>query len=148
MKVQAEITRIRSTNFELPKYASSGASGMDLRADLDSPIDILPGRVAAISTGIAFAIPEGYEAQVRPRSGLALRDQVTVLNSPGTVDSDYRGEIKVLVVNLGPTVFSVTPGARIAQLVITPVVRVEWVEVAGLNPTERSDSGFGSTGTH
>jgi dUTP pyrophosphatase len=147
--VQVEIKRVISNaSFELPKYESSAASGMDLRADLDGPVELLPGRLLAVPTGIAVAIPDGYEAQVRPRSGLALRHQVTVLNSPGTIDSDYRGEISVLLVNLGQAAILITPGTRVAQLVVTPVVRVNWVEVEGLTSTARSTEGFGSTGTH
>jgi dUTP pyrophosphatase len=120
---------------------------MDLNACIEAPMSLQPGRVAAVPTGIAIALPDGYEAQVRPRSGLALHQQVTVLNTPGTVDSDYRGEIAVVLANFGDAPFVIMPGARIAQLVIAPVVHAIWVEREALGSTARSDGGFGSTGT-
>ena len=129
-----------------PRYATEGAAGLDLSAALDTSITIAPGDHAMISTGWAMAIPAGYEGQVRPRSGLAARDRVTVLNAPGTIDSDYRGEICILLVNLGDAPFVVEHGARIAQLVITPVTRVELRVADALDGTTRGDAGFGSTG--
>lgn len=132
----------------LPKYQSELAAGVDLVAAVpaDAPVPVPPGCWAAIPTGIAIAIPPGYEGQVRPRSGLAARHGITVLNAPGTIDADYRGELQVLIVNAGSETFSVTRGARIAQLVIAPVAHAELVEVDGLGSTERGEGGFGSTG--
>jgi len=131
----------------LPQYESSGAAGMDLRAFLDREISIPPlGRVK-IPTGLFMEIPPGYEAQVRPRSGLAARSGITLLNTPGTIDSDYRGEVEVIVVNLGAGSFTVKNGDRIAQLVISPVARAAVSEVEFLSETERGTGGFGSTGT-
>ena len=132
----------------LPSYQSEHASGLDLIAAVpaDAPLVIAPGRYAAVPTGIALALPAGTEAQVRPRSGLALRHGVTVLNAPGTVDADYRGEVQVLLVNHGAEPLTVTRGLRIAQLVIASVVRARLVEVAELTDTPRSAGGFGSTG--
>ena len=131
-----------------PSYASEGASGLDLFAAVpdDHPLTLAPGAWAAVPTGIALAIPSGYEGQVRPRSGLALSKAVTVLNAPGTVDSDYRGEVRVVLVNHGPVPFAVTRGMRIAQLVFAPVMRALLAERAELPATERGDGGFGSTG--
>jgi dUTP pyrophosphatase len=128
----------------LPAYATPGSSGLDIRAS--EAVVIKPGDHHAVTTGLFVEIPEGYEAQIRPRSGLAFKNGVTVLNAPGTIDSDYRGEIKVILVNLGDVNFSVEPGDRIAQMVIAPVTRAELVRVEGLNDTQRSDGGFGSTG--
>ena len=133
----------------VPHYATQGAAGMDLSAALAAPLSIGAGEQAAVPTGIALALPPGHEGQVRPRSGLAARHAVTVLNAPGTIDEDYRGEVKVLLVNLGATPYLVKPGDRIAQLIVAPVTRVE-VRVAGegeeLIPTARGSGGFGSTG--
>ena len=132
----------------LPAYETSGAAGMDLRAavDEDTPIRLPPGRWAAVPTGIAIALPEGFEAQVRPRSGLALRRGVTQLNTPGTIDADYRGEIKVILINHGPDEMIVRRSDRIAQLVVAPVSRAEWLVVDTLEATRRGAGGFGSTG--
>ena len=130
----------------LPRYESDGAAGMDLRAAVSSPATIEPGTVCRIPTGIAVAIPPGYEGQVRPRSGIASKSLVLVPNSPGTVDSDYRGEIVVALANFGAVAFTVEPGMRIAQLVVAPVVRAEWIEMDDLPDTIRGDGGFGSTG--
>lgn len=135
-----------SPRARLPQYMSDGASGLDLFALLDEPIIIEPGSWALIPTGISVGIPPGYEGQVRPRSGLALKCGVTVLNSPGTIDSDYRGEIKVILINLGRQPFRVCDGERIAQLVIQPVTRVELELAEELPPTSRQDGGFGHTG--
>jgi dUTP pyrophosphatase len=131
----------------LPVYATAGSSGLDLIAAVESEVVLPPGGIAAIPTGIALALPEGYEAQVRPRSGLAVRHGVTVLNAPGTVDSDYRGEITVILVNHGRSGFSILRGMKIAQLVIGAVVRAEWHETERLDSTRRGAGGFGSTGT-
>jgi len=119
---------------------------MDLHAAIETPVDIGPGSRELIPTGIKLAIPSGYEGQVRPRSGLALRHGVTVLNAPGTIDADYRGEVKVVLVNLGSEVFRVNPGDRIAQLVISPVARARLVHVRVLPGSERGEGGYGSTG--
>ena len=131
-----------------PSYASEGAAGLDLTAALPAtePVVIVPKSWAAIPTGLVFEIPRGYQGEVRPRSGLALRHAVTVLNAPGTVDSDYRGEVRVLLINFGPEAFSVTRGMRVAQLVFIPVVRATIIHVKLLSSTIRGDGGFGSTG--
>jgi dUTP pyrophosphatase len=131
-----------------PDYATEGAAGLDLCAAVpdDHPLVLAPGAWAAIPTGLVLAIPPGHEGQVRPRSGLALAKGVTVLNAPGTVDSDYRGEVRVLLINLGHAPFAVTRGMRIAQLVFAPVARAALAEVAELSTTERGEGGFGSTG--
>lgn len=128
----------------LPDYASQGAAGMDVVAAEDAAI--APGMRHAVATGLALAIPSGFEIQVRPRSGLALKNGVTVPNAPGTIDSDYRGELKVILINLGDTTFVVQRGDRIAQLVLAPVTRASWLEVEELDPTARGAGGFGSTG--
>jgi dUTP pyrophosphatase len=130
----------------LPDYATAGSAGCDLLAALDAPLPLAPGARALIPTGIAIALPPGYEAQIRPRSGLALRHGVTVLNAPGTVDSDYRGEIGVVLINLGDAAVTLTRGMRIAQLVLAPVARLAWTEVAALPETARGAGGFGSSG--
>ena len=130
----------------LPAYATEGAAGADLRAALDTPVILPPGGRAAIPTGLAFEIPPGFEVQIRPRSGLAARHGVTVLNAPGTIDADFRGAVAVLLVNLGAEPFAVEPGARIAQAVLAPVARARFEEAAVLAPTPRGAGGFGSTG--
>jgi dUTP pyrophosphatase len=131
-----------------PTYESAAAAGLDLRAAVpqSSPLSIAPGARALVPTGLSLQFPAGFEAQVRPRSGLALRHGVTVLNAPGTVDADYRGELKVLLVNLGAETFVVERGARIAQLVVAPVARAEVEEAGALDPSVRGEGGFGSTG--
>ena len=131
---------------ELPAYASAGAAGMDVLAALDAPIQLMPGKRAAVPTGLSLAIPAGYEVQVRPRSGLALKQGLTVANAPGTIDSDYRGELKVLLINLGDRPVEIQRGMRIAQLVVAPVVQGVWNEVDSLDDTVRGSGGFGSTG--
>jgi dUTP pyrophosphatase len=131
----------------LPRRETAGSSGFDLRACLDAPLVLPPGGRAAVPTGIAVALPEGYEGQVRPRSGLALRQGLTLLNAPGTVDADYRGEIRVIVVNHGEAPVTLSRGERIAQLVVQPVPAVEWDEVDELPGTARGAGGFGHTGT-
>jgi dUTP pyrophosphatase len=132
----------------LPAYQSSGAAGLDLLAAISSEgtISLLPGGRRLVPTGIALALPQGFEAQVRPRSGLAAEHGVTVLNAPGTIDCDYRGEVLVLLVNLGEAAFEIVRGLRIAQLVVAPVTRASIAEVRELPPTARGDGGFGSTG--
>ncbi len=129
---------------DLPAYATAGAAGMDVLAAED--VTLAPGERHAVATGFALAIPSGFEIQVRPRSGLALNFGVTVPNTPGTIDSDYRGEFKIILINLGDARFEVRRGDRIAQLVLAPVVRASWLEVAELDPTKRGEGGFGSTG--
>jgi dUTP pyrophosphatase len=131
----------------LPEYQSAGASGADLRARLDSDIVLRPGQRTLVPTGITLEIPAGVEGQVRPRSGLAARHGVTVLNAPGTVDSDYRGEVQVILVNLGSEDFTIHPGDRVAQIVFSPVERVVFRSRERLSESERGDGGFGSTGT-
>jgi dUTP pyrophosphatase len=128
----------------LPAYATSGAAGMDVVSAED--VDLAPGARHAVATGLAMAIPEGFEIQVRPRSGLALKHGVTVPNTPGTIDSDYRGELKVIMINLGAETFSIRRGDRVAQLVLAPVTQASWLEVETLDDTERGAGGFGSTG--
>lgn len=132
----------------LPAYETAQAAGMDLRAAVpdDEPFVLRPGARHAVPTGYAFALPEGFEAQVRPRSGLALKSGVTCLNTPGTIDADYRGEVKVILANLGEEDFTIRRGDRIAQLVVAPVVQARWAEVASLDETARGAGGFGSTG--
>ncbi len=131
---------------ELPCYESSGAAGADIRARLDEPLVIHPMRTALVPTGLRMEIPAGYECQVRPRSGLAAKSGVTVLNSPGTIDSDYRGEIKVILINLGQEAVTIQNGDRIAQLVFAPAVQVPMEEISELSETGRGSGGFGSTG--
>jgi dUTP diphosphatase len=135
-----------STLADVPQYATSGSAGLDLPAAIDNPITLSAGSYALVPCGFAMALPAGYEAQVRPRSGLAARYGVTVLNSPGTIDSDYRGEVKVVLINHGLDHFTITPGMRIAQLVIGPVTRVELEETSELSDTTRAAGGFGHTG--
>ena len=130
----------------LPQYMSEHASGMDVRAAVEGPVAIAPGEIKLIPTGLFVAVPPGYEVQVRPRSGLALKHGISVVNSPGTIDSDYRGEVKILMLNVGAEPFTIKRGDRIAQLVISPVVRAEWKLVDDLSGTERGAGGFGSTG--
>lgn len=135
----------RSAN-KLPEYATLGSSGVDLRANLTSPISIAPLERVLVPTGIHIELPIGFEAQVRPRSGLAFKHGVSVLNAPGTIDQDYTGEIKVILINLSNDHFSIHPGDRIAQLVVAKYEKVEWIEVEDLSQSDRGGSGFGSTG--
>jgi dUTP pyrophosphatase len=135
-----------STGLELPSYASSGAAGADLRAAVDSKVVIAPGGRIAVPTGLILEIPSGWEGQVRPRSGLAIRHGLTVVNAPGTIDSDYRGELKVLLVNLGAEAVAIHRGDRIAQLVMAPAPQSIFIETDDLDSTDRGDGGFGSTG--
>ena len=142
---RVQIRRLRPDAM-LPRYQTADAAGMDLHAALDVPMQIAPGAVVAVPTGLAMAIPRGYEGQVRPRSGLAANHAVTIVNAPGTIDSDYSGELKVLLINHGREVFTIEHGHRIAQLVIAPLAQAELVEVDELPKTERGAGGFGSTG--
>ena len=130
----------------LPRYASAGAAGMDIEAAVKQPVTLGPGQRMAVPTGLAMAIPHGHEIQIRPRSGLAARHGVTVANAPGTIDSDYRGEVQVLLVNLGDAPFVIDRGMRIAQMVLAPVLRARLQQVTRLDDTERGTGGFGSTG--
>jgi dUTP pyrophosphatase len=131
---------------DLPAYATPHAAGADLMAAIAHPVTLAPGKRAMIPTGIAIALPVGYEAQVRPRSGLAAKHGVTVLNTPGTIDADYRGEIQVILINFGDLPFIVEPNARIAQLIVAPVSQIQWEPTDTLSETARADGGFGSTG--
>ena len=135
-----------SKEVSLPKYETSGSSGMDLSANINSNVNIEPGNSAIIPTGLAISIPKGFEVQIRPRSGLAAKQKISVLNTPGTIDADYRGEIKVILINLNDKVFTVEKGLRIAQMVVCPVVQAKLEEVSELNDTDRGKGGFGSTG--
>ena len=135
-----------SKKVQLPKYETSGSSGLDLVANINSDLDLLPGKSAIIPTGLSVSIPNSFEIQIRPRSGLAAKQKITVLNTPGTVDSDYRGEIKVILINLGEKNFRVEKGSRIAQMVLCPVKQAELIEVESLEETTRGKGGFGSTG--
>lgn len=141
------VTRLpHGADLPLPAYATSGAAGMDLLAAVATPLIISPGERALIPTGLAIALPPGHDLQVRPRSGLAWRHGIVLPNSPGTIDADYRGEIQVILLNAGSAPFTVERGMRIAQAVLAPVLRAEWVEVAELETTARHEGGFGSTG--
>ena len=143
--VAVEVKRLaHGEGLPLPAYATAGAAGMDVVAAED--VVLAPGARHAVATGLALAIPEGYEVQVRPRSGLALKHGISVPNTPGTIDSDYRGELKLILINHGAEAFAIARGDRVAQLVVAPVVRAAWVEVAELEATVRGAGGFGSTG--
>lgn len=133
-------------DLQLPSYESDQAAGMDIRAALHQPVVLKPGERALIPTGLKMALPGGYEAQIRPRSGLAYRNGITMLNTPGTIDSDYRGEVKVLAVNLGDEAYTIRHGDRIAQMVIAPVTQAKVISADSLRETERGEGGFGSTG--
>lgn len=146
--VTIAVTRLpHGADLPLPEYATTHAAGMDLHAAVDADLTLAPGKRGMVPTGLAIALPDGYEAQIRPRSGLAAKNGVTVLNSPGTVDADYRGEVKVILANLGDEPFVITRGMRIAQMIIAPVTRGTWVEVTELPDSDRGTGGFGSTGT-
>jgi dUTP pyrophosphatase len=146
VNIRIDVMRVgdRGDPLPLPAYATEGAAGMDLRADV--AVELAAGARALVPTGLAIAVPPGHEAQVRPRSGLALRDGVTCLNSPGTIDSDYRGEVGVILANLGQKAVHLARGDRIAQLVVAPVTRADLVEAVSLPPTGRGEGGFGHTG--
>lgn len=145
-QLRVPIRRLGSNDLPLPDYFSHAAAGMDLAAAIDTPRTIAPGRFERIPCGFAIALPSGFEAQVRPRSGLAAKHGVTVLNAPGTIDSDYRGEVQVLLINHGTAPFVVERGMRIAQLVVAPVTTIEWDETEMLPETARASGGFGHTG--
>jgi|TARA_B110001452_G_scaffold240093_1_gene221465 dUTP pyrophosphatase len=136
-----------SKSISIPTYKTTGSSGMDIAAHIDNNIIINPGEKALVPTGFSLAIPKGYEVQIRPRSGLAAKKNITVLNTPGTIDADYRGEIKVILINLGKEKFIIENGERIAQMVVCPLVQANLVEVNELSDTGRGSGGFGSTGT-
>lgn len=145
--VSVQVRRVRpNPDLELPKYQSELAAGLDLRADLDAPLSLKPLERTLVPTGLSLAIPPGFEGQVRPRSGLAAKQGLTVLNAPGTIDADYRGEVKVLLVNLSSETVTLQRGDRIAQLVVAAVTRATLVEVSELSETARGSAGFGSTG--
>jgi len=131
---------------ELPQFETAQSAGMDLRANIEAPVVLQPGDRALIPTGIKMALPDGYEAQIRPRSGLAYKHGITVLNSPGTIDADYRGDVGVLLINHGQEPFTVEDGMRVAQMVVAQYSQFQWEPVAGLNATDRGEGGFGSTG--
>ena len=135
-----------SKEVSLPKYETLGSSGMDIAANINTDIIIDPGKTAIIPTGLALSIPRGFEIQIRPRSGLAAKQKISVLNTPGTIDADYRGEIKVILINLGDNSYTVERGTRIAQMVVCPIVQAQLKEVNDLSETERGEGGFGSTG--
>lgn len=137
---------INQSKHPLPKYATSASAGVDLRANLEEPIEVDPLDKIIVPTGLFLAIPEGFEAQIRPRSGLAFKHGITVLNSPGTIDADYRGEVKIILINLSKEVFTIHDGERIAQMVIASHEQARWEEVDRLEETERGSGGFGSTG--
>lgn len=142
MKIQV----INESHHPLPQYATVQSAGLDLRANLDTSITLLPMERRLIPTGLRIALPQGYEAQVRPRSGLALKHGITLLNTPGTIDADYRGEIGIILVNFSTEPFTIADGDRIAQLVIARYEQAEWTEVSSLDVTERGESGFGHSG--
>ena len=139
---------INNSPFDLPKYETEGSAGMDLRAHLEEPVILGPLERAMIPTGLSIELPQGYEAQIRPRSGLSSKNKLLIINSPGTIDSDYRGEIFIPIMNLGNTDFEVSSGLRIAQMIIAKYEIVEWVEVDRLGESSRGEKGFGSSGTH
>lgn len=146
-----EIKIFSSSKHPLPQYATPLSAGLDLRANLDEPVILAPGLSKLIPTGLHIQLPAGYEAQIRPRSGLALKHCITVLNSPGTIDADYRGEIGVIIINHGPNSFTINDGERIAQMVITKHEQAEWkpcADISKLDETERGSGGYGHSGTH
>lgn len=148
MTVTVTLKRLaHNADLPLPAYETAQSAGMDLPAAIEDDMTLAPGARALVPTGLAIALPDGYEAQIRPRSGLAARDGVSVLNTPGTVDADYRGEVKVILINLGDAPFTVSRGMRIAQMVIAPVTQARMVEADTLPETARGEGGFGSTGT-
>lgn len=144
--MQLQVPIINTSSNELPAYATSGSSGMDIRAFITAPIQLAPLERTLVATGLFLEIPEGYEAQIRPRSGLAIKQGITCLNTPGTIDADYRGEIKVILINLSNEIQTINNGDRIAQMVFQKVEQVELVSVENINETVRGAGGFGSTG--
>jgi dUTP pyrophosphatase len=148
MNIPVQVKRLpHSEGLALPSYATAGAAGMDLLAAIQTPLTLAPGARTLVPTGLAIALPAGFELQIRPRSGLALKNGIILPNSPGTIDEDYRGELQVIVMNAGTEPFTIERGMRIAQAVLAPVVRAAWTEVAELDETQRGAGGFGSTGT-
>jgi dUTP pyrophosphatase len=148
MTVPIQVRRLpHNQDLPLPSYATAGAAGMDLLAAVTAPVTLAPYQRSLVPTGLTIALPPGYELQIRPRSGLALRHGIVLPNSPGTIDEDYRGEVQVIVLNTGEEPFEIVRGMRIAQAVLAPVVRARWQEVDRLDTTERAEGGFGSTGT-
>ena len=135
-----------SKSIPLPKYETDGSSGMDLSANIEREIQIAPGKISIIPTGLVVSIPKNFEIQIRPRSGLAAKNQISVLNTPGTIDADYRGELKVILINFGKNIFKIEKGLRIAQMVLCPVIKASLKEVDTLEETKRGTGGFGSTG--
>ena len=149
MTVSVPIVQLpHGKDLPLPEYATAQSAGLDLLAAIESDMVLKPMERTLVPTGIAIALPDGYEAQIRPRSGLALKHGIALVNAPGTIDADYRGEIKALIINLGSENFTVTRGLRIAQMVIAPVLQAAWQTVESLDDTARSSGGFGSTGMH
>jgi len=142
-----QIRVVNQSKHELPQYATELSAGLDLRANLDAPIELKPLERVLVGTGLFIELQKGYEAQIRPRSGLAFKNGITVLNSPGTIDADYRGELKVLLVNLSNTVFIINDGERIAQMVIAKHEQIVWEQTSSLDETKRGAGGFGHTGT-
>jgi dUTP pyrophosphatase len=148
MQVRVQVTREPGCeDLPLPEYATAGSAGVDLRAAVDAPVTLAPGERRLVSTGLRIALPDGFEAQVRPRSGLAVRHGIGMVNSPGTIDADYRGVIQVILINHGQEPFTIAWGDRIAQLVVAPVARVTWSPAEHLDETTRGEGGFGHTGT-
>lgn len=145
-KIKVKI--VNQSAFPLPEYATTGSAGMDLRANLQNVVILKPLERTLIPTGLFIELPEGYEAQIRPRSGLAIKRGLTLLNTPGTIDADYRGEIKVIMVNVSGEDQSLQPGERIAQMIIAPYMQIQWEEATILSETDRGDGGFGHTGKH
>lgn len=141
-----QVSIINKSNNPLPDYATSGSSGVDIRAHLEHPVTLQPSERTLIPTGLFVAIPGGYEIQIRPRSGLAIKQGITCLNTPGTIDADYRGEIKVILINLSTEAQTIQPGDRVAQMVLQKVEQLQWLAVETLDNTERGAGGFGSTG--
>ena len=139
---------INQSGYDLPAYETFSSAGMDVRAALKEPLTLQPGERTLVPTGLRMQLPHGYECQVRPRSGLALKKGITVLNTPGTVDADYRGEVGIILINLSQEPFVINPGERIAQFVVKQYERIEWEPVERLDTTERGDGGFGHTGTN
>lgn len=147
MNITTAVVRLpHAHDLPLPAYGTPESAGCDLLAAIPQPLVLHPGKRALVPTGLKMMLPDGYEAQVRPRSGLALKHGVTVLNTPGTIDADYRGEVGVILINLGEEDFTITRGMRIAQMVVAPVIQTDWREVSELNETTRGEGGFGSTG--
>jgi dUTP pyrophosphatase len=141
-----KVNIVNRSRFPLPQYATIHSAGLDLRADLENPVELLPLQRTMVPTGLFIELPEGYEAQIRPRSGLAAKHGISIVNTPGTIDPDYRGEIKVILVNLSDVPFSLEPGERIAQMIIARFEHISWNEVETLSETERGEGGFGHTG--